>query len=302
MSAVNIVVSSQRGWLLSDTSVYNASGTVLGFVPKVFPVARWKGVIAVRGNLWGLDAAHALAEQFSSVEEYLAESAPELKRQHEAADARGELIGQSTIEITVLAWSEAADRTAAYVLSSPSPLLDKPPYQWESVLDDDGEGFSLAPSLSIAQDWHLHRRGVEPGEDWSPERFDPVAHGIPLLEEQRRSLTDPRVFPKQFYVVGGHILVSEVTRAGVSQSVIHEWQEDRVGELIRPAAFEDEANLPLVPPSWLSAKDRPEWLSLYRQGRIGPDLMPIKPVEIPANMNRQQRRLLEKKQRKAAAA
>ncbi|MBS7741481.1 MAG: hypothetical protein KF818_17160 [Chelatococcus sp.] len=275
--------------MLSDSSIYDAEGVLTRFDRKAIPIESWNGVVSSRGHIWGIVAAFVVAERFPSFDAFIAQSAPLIEREHRAAVQRGELHGQTIISIRALGWSEQVDRPRSYTLTSPSPLSEDPSYVWIDDLDGDVSGYVFGPGLSLADDWRLHREGLEPGKDWQPEIFDPVRHGIPLMEAQRRQLTAPRVFPRPFHCVGGEIWCSTVTREGVEQEVIHEWP-DEVGLPIEPEADTKAARLPIVAPSFVKRKDEALWIEQYRRGEIGPDLLPPRPAAAP--LNRQQRRAL----------
>ncbi|MDP4022343.1 hypothetical protein Q8W71_06890 [Methylobacterium sp. NEAU 140] len=258
MSAVNVICGSRRACVLTDASLYDGSGTIVAFALKAHAVDSWNGVITGRGANWGSLYAAELAETFGSFDEFVSRSAPVIETAHRAALAEwmsSDVKGQSFIEVHVIGWSERRDRPEAYVLCSPSAFLDaeEPTYVWRS-LEEEGGIFHCA-HLNGGEMWQLHRQSAEEGVDWTVETFDPVRHGIPLMEAQRRQPADTRAGEGAAgkHVIGGELWLTVVDREGVRQGVIHEWP-DRVGEPIRPAPL-DEGSLPKVPPSGLG----PSW-------------------------------------------
>ncbi|WP_082557910.1 hypothetical protein [Methylobacterium sp. Leaf361] len=252
MSAVNVICGSRRACVLTDASLYDAAGTIVGFELKAFAIESWTGVITGRGNWWGPTFVRTLAETFASFDEFLTRSASAIEREHRAAMAAGDLAGQTLIEVHAVGWSERRDRPEAYVLRSPSAFLDvdELPYVWRS-LEDEGGTFHCA-HLNAGELWNLHRQGAEPDVDWTVETFDPVRHGIPLMEFQRRQPSDERAGPGVAgkHVIGGALWLTVINREGVRQGVIREWP-DQVGAPIRPEPL-DVAALPKVPPSGFS--------------------------------------------------
>src|SRR5207247_6286266 len=75
---------------------------------------------------------------------------------------------------------------------------------------------------------------------------------------------------------GGFALLTSIRRDGISQAVVHRWEEDRVGELIKPA-----------PIDWA------EW-------RAAHVTICSATSEPPADLSRVRREMLARKQRKEA--
>ena len=248
MSVANVIVSSQRACLLTDSSLYDADGTIIAFEPKAYPIDSWNGAITGRGNWWGVTFARDLAEAYGSFDEFLAKSAPAIDRAHRMALAAEALHGQSLIEVSVIGWSEQRDRAEAYLLQSPNNLRgDIPWYTWVSLNDED-ENIHFH-GISTRARWQLHRQGAEPDVDFTAETFDPIRHGLPLIEAQRRSPGNETLGEGMGgrYLIGGELWLTVVDRKGVRQGIIHSWP-DKVGEPIRPEPL-DESKLPQISPS-----------------------------------------------------
>jgi hypothetical protein len=262
--------------MLTDASIYQPDGTIVAFEEKAFPVASWNGAISGRGNCWWATVL-TIAEAQGSFDAFVAQSAPIIEREHKAAITRGELHGQTMIEVHVVGWSEREDRAKGYVLQSPNGLEDefsRPRYVWCD--HDDGEGGMFrCHQETIRENWILHRQGAEPGEDYDAGSFDPVRHGIPLMEMQRRGRADARLGPfAGMHVIGGHILLTVVDREGTRQGVIHEWP-DVVGEPIRPAPLV-EASLARKPPSWLGHVPFAQFEADLRAGVFDPETLELR--------------------------
>ena len=234
--------------MLTDSSLYTPDGKIVGFECKAYPVASWTGAITGRGNTWGMVTALALAEAHGSFDEFVARSAPLIEREHKVALEVGTLQGQSIIEVHVAGWSEQRDRAEAYVLTSPTPFTeeDRPTYVWRSLYGEEEGTFYHA--LSALQGWQLHRQGAEPNVDFTAETFDPLRHGVPLMEAQRRKGANAALGDHGGrHVIGGDLWLTVVDRDGVRQDIIHSWL-DEIGEPIQPAPL-DESKLARIPPA-----------------------------------------------------
>lgn len=272
MSALNVWVSKDRAVMLTDTVIYDGSANIIGFDKKAVPVDSWTGVVSGRGNIWGTLAAVQVAEQFASFDEFIARSGPIIEFGHRQADAAGNLHFSSIVEIVVAGWSESRNRAMAFGLSN----VAQPAFVWSDICAGEESGFAIGPDIDTAlEEWRLYRVGADP-LDYEPEDFDPICHGLPLMQAQRRGKTDPRFFAAEpFHCVGGSVWCSNVTRDGVSQSVIHDWN-DEVGVPIVPAKVDDNAG-PRIAPSFVPAGRQAEWFEMRRRGLIDPEtLMPRK--------------------------
>lgn len=241
-------MNSQRACLLTDSSLYTADGTIVAFAQKAYTIDSWNGAITGRGNWWGVTFARDFAESFASFDEFLLRSAPRIEREHRTALEAGELAGQTVVELFAVGWSERRDRAEAYLLQSPNHLRDDIPwYTWVSLNDED-ESIHFH-DLSPRARWQLHRQGAEPDVDFTAETFDPVRHGIPLIEAQRRSTGDETLGEgiAGRHVIGGDLWLTVVDREGVRQGVIRTWP-DKVGEPIEPEPL-DESKFPEISPS-----------------------------------------------------
>lgn len=135
-----------------------------------------------------------------------------------------ERMGHSNVQIVVAGWSTRKDRAAGFYFDSAASL--------NSTFEIDE--YVSGPETDDTEDANLHSIDCELYVDVFPHSFDPVRHGIPYMEAQRRMPID--IGGQKKHIVGGHIMVSEVTRDCVSQRIIHRWP-DQPGEPIRPEPF-----------------------------------------------------------------
>jgi hypothetical protein len=77
------------------------------------------------------------------------------------------------------------------------------------------------------------RREVGVGLDY--DRIDPLAFGKAMMGAMRRTPFKWWVDKQEVCIVGGHILQTEVSAAGVTHRIVHTWP-DKIGERIDPAA------------------------------------------------------------------
>jgi hypothetical protein len=152
-------------------------------------VDSWNGAVSGVGNLQAVAFTLLLAERFASFDEFIARSAAEIERAHRAsAAARHDLPSRAhKIELYAVGWSEGADRPRSFSLKSVTD--DDPAFVWR-----EAEEWSLFPELDKAQWWWLHRQAAEIDVDYGVAEFEPVKHGVPLMEAQRRRKSDPDSF------------------------------------------------------------------------------------------------------------
>ena len=302
MSLVNVFATSRRVVVLTDTSLYDGTGRILGFEQKTFGISSWTGALTFRGNAWGICAGLELAERYGSFDEFMTRSPSEFERNHKAVLADGLLSGQTLIEIHVAGWSEREDRARAFVLRSPgAPGDEAPPYTWVEI---DGAWHDDFDLMALCR---LHRQGAEPDVDWTPETFEAITHGIPLAEEQRRRGAAAWTKFAGMHVIGGELWLTVVDRDGARLGAIHEWP-DVAGEPIQPAPF-DESRWPGAVPcgiSWSYEK----FIAAVKAGAINVDtfevdhrkLTLLERAHAPAgSMSRQQRRAAQAQAKKAHA-
>lgn len=299
MTAIVVVKSSARISLLTDRALYDAEGVVRHIDRKVYPVVSWNGAIFGLGNLAGSFIGASAAEAFGSFDEFVAKSATAIRDAFERAVASGEMTGQTMVELHAFGWSEARDRTEAYVLHSSAVSAGTSPlFEWAASIQ---KTFISSPVPSLSDWYWLHRQGAEIDIDYDAQTFDAERHGLPLMEVLRRIRAEPEFLPSEAYLVGGGVDLTEITRDGVTQRMLREWP-DVVGEPILPGPL---PRVPLKdePPSFVPPEGRNQWLKLNRQGLIDPETLLMRQPNIitavPLGMNRQQRRALERQDRKA---
>jgi len=231
MTAINVFLRRDRAIMMTDATVYPRNGEVIGMGTKAFPMPKINAVLAARGaQRAAMDLAFKMSMIYDDYDHMAAKAARDLARWHEEAVVSLAHEVQQDIQVVVAGWSERLRRPAGFLYDSSGDGE----FAHMDELDD-----VQAPALDDIEEARLRSIGCEPGVHFTTATFDPVKHGIPLMEAQRRmKIVIPDIAGNQsIHIVGGHILLSEVSRNGISQRVIHQWP-DEPGELIRPAAFE----------------------------------------------------------------
>ncbi|MBX3580032.1 MAG: hypothetical protein KF723_22740 [Rhizobiaceae bacterium] len=228
MTALNVLRQRRRATLYTDTAGYGLDGVIQGFGVKSFTLPAHRAVIGCRGSMAAaMTIGYAAALRFGSFDEIASPAGAayigEVYDQEGVNFARS---GQSDIDFVITGWSESRNRPLSFAMSS-SARHGIGTFEWV-----DADEFMTFPEVDI----DLARRfGLTDAAD--PERLDPVADGIAVMQAQRHTvfpLTDDEGNTRNLFVVGGSIIATRITEDGLTQSVIHRWAEDRVGELITP--------------------------------------------------------------------
>ncbi|HEV7417679.1 MAG TPA: hypothetical protein VGN98_16095 [Tianweitania sediminis] len=233
MTAINAVLKRDRAILMTDASLYDPDGTVVAFGMKAVAIPNLKAAIAVRG---AQKVAALLAMEMACTYrdfDHLLERAPDdMPRFYDSVILHLADIGMQNIDVLIVGWSDQ-DRTAKGFAFTSQPEDG----------DDECEeldSWALAPWPSDDERENLQAIGARPEFNWTAESFDPIRHGIPIMEAQRRMRIvpgDPEAGAEPIHIVGGNILLTEVTADGITQRIVHRWEDDCPGEPIRPAAF-----------------------------------------------------------------
>ena len=228
MTATNIFLKRDRAVLMTDAAVYTAQGLVIGFGQKAVAMPTLKAAVAVRSvqrttGMLAMDMSVAFQtfDQFlASGEAYLDTIVPQL------AEFLPE--GLEHAQILIVGWSD--ERNGPVGVFYDTQAEDR----FGAV-----DGYVMAP-LPDDDEWrNLNLVGCDIDNNLKLSDFDPIRHGIPLMEAQRRMKIIPTAadMDEGIAIVGGHILLTEVTRDGVQQRVIHRWN-DEAYENIQPEPFQ----------------------------------------------------------------
>lgn len=273
MSACLALKQRNAASLLVDSAVYDRDGLLRSVsVTKVIAMPTLRAAFAGTGPVVNAELiATALTFRFATFDDLVAnaeEVIPELF--DEVAEER--LNGDSSGTFYLVGWHERKDRPGCYAMnlwsegsSRVALVLDESgiqgPFERGKLEDTPAGGTPLpAPELRAAAGWPRSK---------VIDDLDPAVDLLHLMEVQRQEEIRGR------HWVGGRAVLTSVSREGITQRVVHTWNEDKVGHFIQP--------LPIDWPTW------------RRELGIGSGPAP----STVASLSRQQRRALERQQRQA---
>jgi hypothetical protein len=213
--------------------------TLRAHVYNCVPVASLNAAVACRGSvLGGAIFAAAAAERFETFDELVA-GAPDLLDVIVNAGGLLAASGEPRLQVFIAGWAESGPES--YVVNSHEGIQ---PGMVPGILYPL-DPFSASPLPSAAD---LDRVG------WSSTvaditKFDAERHGAVLVEAQRHMRFVPPNGGPPCHQVGVHVALTEITREGITQRIVHRWPDDRIGELIVPS-------VPSLAPSALSRQQR----------------------------------------------
>lgn len=260
MSLLNIVRGEDCVAVITDGVILNENALIAGFMQKAAILAPLNAVVAFRGEAMVAAAIANMisvsATQYATFDGMKKSVIADVKLLF-AALFRGPLANVDPadihMEVAVAGWSETDGPSAYYFHTNDSSPVDA----W-NIQSNDVVRVSPADSTDIA--FHL---ACKPLTDRAI---------IEAAERQRRvmEIHGPQNIRTPY--VGGFLQVTTVHEDRISTRVIHRWDEDRIGEPIKPS--------PIFWPAWNEAH--------VCGGAVAP-------------LNSLQRERMEKKARKAAA-
>lgn len=251
MTAINIFLQKTRAVVMTDALIIDTrTGQPVALRDKCTNAKGAGMVVLARGD-WRVPAVIAddLADYYSNIDQFIADEGEAARNLYDewVRSYEGGVICDD-VEIMVVGWSPSLDRPCG------AQIVKKGSWKFARI----GKEGRAGPLPDDREMRRLRMIGAEPETHWDLETFDPVRHGIPYMEAQRR-MTFPlgRNGPR-IHVVGGWIMCTEITRDRIYQHVIHEW-DDIDGMPIEVAPFvapERSAGTPALPPGGLSRQQR----------------------------------------------
>lgn len=233
MTAINVFLRRDRAIMMTDASLYTPQGVIVGFGQKAVAMPNMRAVIACRGSQ---KVTALLAMEMSAVyqgyDELFHNAERDLRAYHDQHLMELSRLGLQEINIVVAGWSASKNAPAGFYFDSSTDTFE------------EIDGYVAGPLPDEAEDANLHAIRCEIDVDVDPAAFDPVRHGIPFMEAQRRMKLEISDVSEPMSIVGGHILLTEVSRDSVSQRVIHRWN-DEIGMPIEPAEFVPPPPVPM---------------------------------------------------------
>jgi hypothetical protein len=235
MTAINIIRQRYRVSILTDGAGYTSDGTLQGHLTKCMTIPHLRTAVATRGSglLTALFAANfgCVANSFDHLVSIGGAFAEEL---YDANFAGICASSETEVEIFIAGWSESNNRPEAYFLCS-DDRHGFEPWQFHPIPQD----VTVAPLPSPEE---LKAGGFD--LSMNPANFDPVRHGVMVMEVQRKMKLQPSPYGDECHIVGAFACLTEITKDGISQKIIKRWP-DKMGEMIDPGVAED----PIVPVS-----------------------------------------------------
>jgi hypothetical protein len=231
MTAINMLRKRGCAIMMTDSAGYDQSGVVRCFYQKAIAIPHLRAAVAVRGsaNAVALIAA-AFGSRFSTFDDLVRGGGAVAEAVYDQFFSAMTQCGETELEIYLAGWSEGRERPETYFAFS----ADAPN---RTVQDVDAWTFCEADDFTAAplpSEEMLEKVGFR---DRSAEAVRPSAGGLLVMEAQRKTEVDPRWLRNghdKCFVVGGFVTLTEITRAGVSQRVIHRW-DDEIDKPIQPA-------------------------------------------------------------------
>ena len=297
MSAMNVVCLPQHKQIIvaSDAASYDKQGTVALIGSKIHAMP-WPAVIQGTGNAGAIEWFVASAEtRFASFDDLVAGVEAELP-----SIAEHVYLPNWRFEAAISGWSFARQRPETIsTIDDGGP--DSTPEN-DAMLRASGRlrtgkllvapTVSSSPQPSTEITIRANYEGISDSDD--PEQ---VKRMLRLMLEMQRHHFVARL---RRHLVGGFVEIAVVKPDGVEKSIVHEWEEDRVGEKITPLpidwlAFREQLGLPRGMTLIEQDAVRDQLASLNRQ--LAALQQPAPPV-IPHGLSRMQRERMEKKARK----
>ena len=254
MSTLTIFARGDRALVLTDTAGTDPDLRVSGWASKVVTIPHLKVALAAQGAAEALGTlANRLAYAFASFDTMISHGGPVLAEAHEDHSPWWEASAHAQeLRLGLTGWSEKQQRFEAYFLQS---------REWQGI-----PAFEFTKrDLVMAPDIHPEDlQKIRIPSNGAAFSADAQAYLLRILTFQRHFTTPrPDGLGEPGHITGGQVVATEMTRAGITQQVIHSWP-DKLGEPIRPASFLEELGAVLRTEQPASA---PNVISMSRQQR-----------------------------------
>lgn len=219
MTIINATTQGKAAYIITDTAYCNPDGTVAALASKFIVGRAFPFLMAPTGNpnLFRLGELIENARPRSGTD--LIAKMPDILRSLEAGGGEFDL----DAGFVIATWNKRHGRPMLHLIANtdnhwPGLLTPFEPYFIEHVIGGQ-----------ITVDDALGRR-VDVSD---PRSFDPCRDGKMLVDVQRRSHRFEHMVTPAFRI-GGAVEVGTLTRHRADIKQVHEWSEDRIGELIVP--------------------------------------------------------------------
>jgi hypothetical protein len=233
--------------MMTDGSSYEPSGRLVEVdAQKAIPILNRRAALACTGPaLLGEFLAANLATEFGSFDELIERGSDRIASLFNEYVER-ERGGDAVSTLFIVGWHEGADRPAAYGMDMQTDGPKAARVRKHNQHIPEPELFKLSE----------HRIGAVPSPTMEVYRaagydltsdlntVDAATDLLHLLEIQRRMQFDG------VHYVGGHAMLTTITKTDMTQQIVHRWNEDRVGDVIKPQAI-DWQKVARSSPRWL---------------------------------------------------
>lgn len=272
MSAINIFTTPTAVHVVTDGAAYLSDGTMTAVVQKAHPIAHLRMVLAGRGPsvLTPLlaEAVQQAFRSFDAAAEGLSEVVEEAVGTYADVFSRCDI--GADFDLLMAGWSESRDCGEVYYLSS----IDRAGVPAWSLS-------KCGPVVLSPNDDAMTERLRSKGAQLDLTRNDPLAVALIIMEEQR-GVAGLQGGDEPVHGVGGFAQATTITRGGISSRILRQWA-DPVGVPLQPVPATLDQDGETVEP----------W--------FGKSAAVADVGQRPA-MSREQRRRLEKINRKMARA
>lgn len=263
MTAFIYLPQREHAHVVSDAAVIDIDGVVIGFASKTFVIPQHPSVILTRGSSDVLLPLGREFQKYATFDEMVEQIAGDMPDLYDALLPVISVCGIDTIEVYIAGWSAARKRPEAYMLRTSQ--------EYFGLTDDEIDKLEL--NVAPFELTFLHEGVIVPTPpiEEIKEHINPSfltlsgdalrTEFTKLLELQRRAPSSFEIDGPNIAAIGGWATIATITPKGISVEVFHRWPEDKIGE-----------------PITLAPIDYDSWR--------------------PAAMSRQQRRFLERQEKK----
>jgi hypothetical protein len=234
MSAAIYLRQHDAAYMLVDAASYRRDGIVVSFGDKCIAIPELHCAFTTFGPAnWAVALEVGCRSRFCSFDDLLAGIEDFARLTFEQFESTITVNPSTTCELWMMGWSAARGHVEAFQLAmcnnaewekwkaeAPGLETSRQPFRCEPFTVHVAS--NPCPTTREILDADLPSIGVA-------DNIDPETDLLHLMEIQRRVL-----FEGDHYCVGGYALLTRVDAHGVTQRRIHEWTEDKVGELITP--------------------------------------------------------------------
>jgi hypothetical protein len=231
MSAINAIVTPTAAHMLVDGLCYHNGEVTSVDAEKSYRLRGMRAAVAATGDArTGYFFQAAIEQEFTRFDDVIA-AGSEFFVQGLKAFAHRFCGGNAVSNVVLIGWLESENRPAAFGIDLVAGCG-----QWKSarrscdaptrVLTELPIIAVPPPSLDEIKTAH-YPLGSTGDAVKSEEKL------LHLMEMQRRIPADDG----KFYV-GGQAMLTTFTAESVTQRVVHRWEEDKIGELVKPAEID----------------------------------------------------------------